>query len=103
MIPLIKNNIDKIKAACMKHSVKTLYLFGSAANGKFRPGSDLDFIVDYNKDQNGLPVQQFDYFDFLFKLEEITGEKVDLVVLDAIRNKYFNARVEKEKLLLYAQ
>lgn len=103
MIPLITNNIERITQACRAYEVKTLYLFGSAATGKFKPGSDLDFIVDYNKDNEGLPVSQFDYFDFLFKLEEITGEKVDLVVSGASRNRYFNERADKEKILLYAQ
>jgi predicted nucleotidyltransferase len=103
MTAVIKNNIDRIIEACKKHHVKSLYLFGSAATGKIKSGSDLDFLIDYNKDRDGLPVLEFDYFDFLFILEEITGQKVDLVVADAIRNKYFRERVEKEKMLLYAE
>lgn len=102
MIALVQNKIGKIAEACRRYKVKSLYLFGSAATGQFKAGSDIDFLVDYNRDKDGLPAAGFDYFDFLFALEDITGEKVDLVVTDAVRNKYFKDRIEKEKLLLYA-
>jgi hypothetical protein len=103
MIPLIKNKINEITEACRQYKVKSLYLFGSAATGKFKSGSNIDFIADYAKNSEGLPVSRFDYFDFLFKLEGITGQKVDLVVSKAIRNRHFIERIEKEKLLLYAE
>lgn len=82
--------------------MKSLYLFGSAATGKFSISSDVDFLVDYYKDKNGLPLVPFDYFDLMFSLEEITGLKVDLVVADAMRNKFFKEKVDNEKVLLYA-
>jgi predicted nucleotidyltransferase len=99
---VILNNIEKIKMVCKKYQVKSLYLFGSAATGKLSASSDIDFIVDYYKDEEGLPLVPFDYFDLLFSLEDITGLKVDLVVVDAIRNKFFKERVDSEKVLLYA-
>ena len=101
MIPAIKNNILKIQEACKKHSVTSLYLFGSATGNQIRGDSDIDFLVAYKRDKEGLPVNNFDYFDLLFLLEDITGCKVDLVVADAIRNEYFKNRVEQQKQLLY--
>jgi predicted nucleotidyltransferase len=80
-----------------------LYLFGSATTDNFTKESDLDFLVDYFKDDEGLPKAPFDYFDFLFSLEEITGRKVDLVVNDAVRNSYFKKEMDKQKVLLYEQ
>lgn len=102
IVSIIADNIEKIKTVCKKYGVKSLYLFGSAATGKFNPNSDIDFLVDYYKDREGLPVTAFDYFDLLFSLEEITGLKVDLVAADAIRNKFFKEKVDNEKVLLYA-
>lgn len=102
MTPVVKNNINKIQDACKKYSVTQLYLFGSAAGDHFSAESDIDFLVSYKRDQEGLPAEGFDYFDLLFLLEEITGRKVDLVVSDAIRNKYLKQRVEEQKMLLYA-
>jgi uncharacterized protein len=102
MIALVRNNIDKITEACKAHRVKTLYLFGSAATGNYKPGSDLDFLIEYYRDKEGLPVAGFDYFDFLFTLESITGHKVDLIVTDAIRNQFFKKKIEQQRELLYA-
>jgi uncharacterized protein len=103
MDTLIKDNIDKIQSVCKKYSVKSLYLFGSAANDdQFRPESDIDFLVDYFKNDDGLSVQGFDYFDLMFSLEDITGRKIDLVVSDAVRNPYFKQKMDNQKILLYA-
>jgi uncharacterized protein len=101
MIPAVKNNIFKIREACKKYSVTSLYLFGSATCEQTRQDSDIDFLVAYQRDKEGLPIKNFDYFDLLFLLEDITGCTVDLVVADAIRNEYFRNRVEQQKQLLY--
>lgn len=99
---IITEKLDEIKAVCKKYGVKSLYLFGSAATGKLNSESDLDFIVDYYKTDEGLPLEPFDYFDLMNSLEEITNNRIDLVVLESIRNKYFKEKVEREKVLLYA-
>jgi predicted nucleotidyltransferase len=99
---IITERLDDIKAACKKYGVKSLYLFGSAATGKFNGKSDFDFIVDYYKTEEGLPLEPFDYFDLMNSLEEITNNRIDLVVQDSIRNKYFKEKVDREKVLLYA-
>ena len=103
MSPISKNNLIQINDACLKYQIKTLYLFGSATTNTFTNESDLDFLVDFFKDAEGLPVPPFDYFDFLFLLEEITGRKVDLVVKDAVRNSYFKKEMNKQKVLVYEQ
>jgi hypothetical protein len=92
-----------ITDACEKYQIKSLYLFGSATTNNFTVKSDLDFLVDYFKDDEGLPKAPFDYFDFLFSLEKITGRKVDLVVQDAVRNSYFKKEMDLQKVLLYEQ
>lgn len=103
MIAISENNLTQINNACIKYHIKSLYLFGSATTDNFTKESDLDFLVDYFKDAEGLPKAPFDYFDFLFSLEEITGRKVDLVVKDAVRNSYFKKEMDKQKVLLYEQ
>jgi len=100
---VVQNNLLPIKEACKKYKVKSLYLFGSATTQDFTSQSDLDFLVDYSKDAEGLPEYPFDYFDFLFLLENITGKKVDLVVNDAVRNSYFKKAMDAQKVLIYDQ
>ena len=103
MIAISKNNLIQINDACIKYNIKSLYLFGSATTENFSKESDLDFLVDYYREAEGLPKEPFDYFDFLFSLEEITERKVDLVVKDAERNSYFKKEMDKQKVLLYEQ
>ncbi|MEO5941981.1 MAG: nucleotidyltransferase domain-containing protein [Ferruginibacter sp.] len=101
MINNIKHNLISINQVCEKYGVKSLYLFGSATDNSFTEKSDLDFLIDYFKDEEGLPKEPFDYFDILFSLESITGRKVDLVVKDAVRNSYFIKSLNKSKVLIY--
>jgi predicted nucleotidyltransferase len=103
MIQAVQNNLDRITEICRLQQVKSLYLFGSAATETFRAGSDVDFLIEYKRDKEGLPLAPFDYFDFLFALEDIVGLKVDLVVKEALRNKYFIESMNKGKILLYAE
>ena len=100
---IVENNLNSIKEACKKYKVTSLYLFGSATTKNFDNQSDLDFLVEYPKDAEGLPQYPFDYFDFLFLLESITGKKIDLVVKEALRNSYFKKAIEDQKILIYEQ
>lgn len=102
MVSIVKNNLEAVIKACKEMQVHSLYLFGSGARTKdFSTYSDLDFLFRYKKDKEGLPLAGFDYFDLLFKLEEIFGKKVDLVAEERIQNKYFLETVNKEKIKIY--
>jgi uncharacterized protein len=102
MVDLIKNNLDKIIDACKQHQVKSLYVIGSAARGKdFRNDSDIDFLYTALRAPDISSSQEFDYFDFLWKLEEITGKKVDLVANERVRNKYFLQSINQDKIKIY--
>jgi uncharacterized protein len=102
MVEAVENNLDKIKDVCKKMQVKHLYLFGSGSRkNDFNDESDLDFIFQFINDKTGMPVSGFDYFDLLFKLEEITGKKVDLVAEERIKNKYFLKSIAESKIKIY--
>ena len=51
-----------------------VFIFGSAAKGELRPGSDVDMAV------TGLPPQV--YFSAISKASDLLGRPVDLVDLD---------------------
>ena len=97
----VKNNLDSIARICEKYAVKSLYLFGSGADNSITTSSDLDFLIDYLKDAEGLPKAPFDYFEALFSLQDITGKKIDLVVKDAVRNSYFKKNLDATKVWIY--
>ncbi|MBC7588125.1 MAG: nucleotidyltransferase domain-containing protein [Chitinophagaceae bacterium] len=102
MAPVVENNIEKIIEACKLMQVKSLHVFGSAARGNdFSSESDIDFLYSMEIDEQGLTKGNFDYFDLLWKLEEITGRKVDLVADKKIRNKYFAESIASDKVKVY--
>jgi uncharacterized protein len=101
MVEIVKKNLDKIIEACKQHQIKSLHLIGSAAREKdFTGDSDLDFVFSTLEQVKANPLL-FDYFDFMWKLEEITGKKVDLVANERIRNKYFLQSINQHKIKIY--
>jgi predicted nucleotidyltransferase len=88
MIELIEQHRAKLEELCCKYRVKTLEVFGSAADGTWDPDrSDLDFLVEFLPLEPG---QHFaTYFGLLDELRSLFRRKVDLVMPSAIRNPYF--------------
>ena len=98
---LIKIHITELQELCRKHKVDTLYVFGSVLTTRFRAESDIDFLVNFKKQE--IPLLQYadNFFDFMYALESLFGRKIDLVCDDAIRNKYFRMEVDETKELVY--
>jgi predicted nucleotidyltransferase len=101
MIPLIEEHRAELEALCRRHGVKTLELFGSAADGTFDPArSDLDFLVEF------LPDATLDlfhgYFDLLEGLESVFHRKVDLVSNRKFENRFFQREVDRNRKVIYA-
>lgn len=102
MIELIKHNLDIIKDVCKQHHVKSLYLIGSAADeSKFSESSDIDLLYRFKKNEIKEMEYADNYFDLLFRLQEILKRKVDLVPEEKLRNPYFINSINKQKLMLY--
>ena len=102
MVDIVKNNLDKIQEACKLMQVEALYIFGSGAReNDFNSKSDIDFLYRMIINEEGLPVGGFDYFDLMFKLEEIIGRKIDLVPEKRIRNKYFLSSILEDRIKIY--
>ncbi len=105
MIDLVKQRKAELVELCHKHHVRRLDIFGSAADGSFKPGeSDLDFLVDYLPDENsaGGYVIADAYLGLLADLQDLFELKIDLVMEDAIWNPYFRKGVEQTRQVIYA-
>ena len=100
MIPSIEASRDALTDLCLQYQVRSLEVFGSAATGKLRDDSDLDFLVDFRPTDSMSLADQ--YFALLEALEELFGRKVDLLTRRSLRNPYFVDSVEKTRQLLYA-
>ncbi len=96
---LIENNIRKLKALCKKHKVSKLFVFGSVLTDRFSEESDIDFVVNFDKEK---VTDYFDnYFNLKYALEDLFKRKVDLLEEQTIRNPYLKKSVNESKILIY--
>ncbi len=101
MIELIEQHRAELNELCRQYRVKTLEVFGSAADGTWDPqGSDLDFLVDF------LPMEPARhsraYFGLWFAMKELFQHDIDLVETGAVENPYFLFSVNQTREVLYA-
>lgn len=101
MFALIDDKRADLAALCRGYGVRRMYVFGSALRNDFRPGkSDIDLLVEFGSKD---PFEVADaYFDLLEDLRRLFGLQVDLVMSDAIKNRYIVAEIERSKEVLYA-
>ncbi|TAF47908.1 MAG: nucleotidyltransferase [Sphingobacteriales bacterium] len=86
---------------CEKHSVKSLYAFGSILTDNFNSESDIDLMVDFAP----IKVEDYadNYFDFKFSLQDILNRPIDLLEEKAIKNPYFKTAVLNQRALVYGK
>ena len=102
MAPLIEENRTKLYLVCKEHKLKYLYIFGSAARGiDFTAESDIDFLYAFDKGKISLNGYADNFFNFLFRLEDLFKRKIDLVLNEKIKNPYFLKQVDSDKILVY--
>ena len=89
-----------LEQACKDFQVKELYVFGSAVSGSFSDDSDLDFLVEFQR--NGYQGAFEQYMGFKLRLEQIYQRPVDLITIKKFRNHIFQKEVDSSKTLIYA-
>ena len=101
MIGLLKAKRHELVELCRQYHVARLEVFGSAATGEFDPDrSDLDLLVTFGQVPSGERAHCF--FGLQFALEDLFGRQVDLVEVEALRNPYFIADINRSRELLHA-
>jgi uncharacterized protein len=101
MVHILEDKLAAIAQACGRFGVSRLDVFGSALRDDFRPGeSDLDLLVEF------VPLEPHDlvdaYFGLLEELRAVLGVEVDLVMADAVKNRFIAAEIARTKKRLYA-
>ncbi len=93
------DNIENLKALCMKYNVKSLYAFGSVCTENFNKNSDIDLLISFN------PMDYGDYADTYFEiteeLEKILKRPVDLITDKSLGNPYFIESLNQTKTPIY--
>jgi uncharacterized protein len=96
-------NSEPIRAFCRKWKINELSVFGSIVRDDFRPDSDVDFVVDFEK---GADWDLADLADIRIGLSKILNREVDLLTKGALRqteNWLFRKIVLAELETVYAQ
>lgn len=96
---LLADNMDKIKALCMAHNVKSLFAFGSVCTDRFNDQSDIDLLISFNSMDYGEYADT--YFDLAEKFENLFNRPVDLVTDKSLSNPYFIDSINQTKTLIY--
>jgi len=99
MHSILKDNIEKVKALCLKYNVKYLYAFGSVCTDKFNEQSDIDFLISFKPMDYGDYADK--YFELADKLENIFKHPVDLVTDKSLGNPYFIESINQTKTPIY--
>lgn len=101
MDPSIAQHCREIADICRRYRVHRLELFGSAVGEHFDADrSDVDFLVEFEPLAEGEHADA--YFGLLESLGSLLSRPIDLVMVGAIRNRYFREAIEPTRTLLYA-
>ncbi len=101
MIDLIEHHRADIDLLCIKHSVRKLELFGSAAAGCFQRGeSDVDFFVEF-ADYDSPDIADH-WFGLQEDLQALLQSPVELVSARTATNPYFLEVANRHRVTLYA-
>ncbi|BET69341.1 nucleotidyltransferase domain-containing protein [Opitutales bacterium ASA1] len=95
----LEQHRDAIVEICRRFGVRQLSVFGSVLRNDFGPDSDVDFLVDFDRNSEFDAFSQ--YFGLKEALEATLGREVDLVSIHAIRSPVFRDEVERTRSSLY--
>lgn len=88
----------ELETFCRRNHITKMSLFGSALRDELKPGSDIDILVEFDKDHMpGL----FDIAGMEIELSEMFGRKVDLRT-PAELSRYFRDDVLEKARVEYA-
>jgi uncharacterized protein len=90
---------ERLRPFCEKHHIRRLDIFGSAARGQARPGSDVDLLVTLD---DSPPVAEL--LEMAGEAEEIVGAPVDFVLrphLERSPNRFARDHILSTAVCLY--
>ena len=86
---------QKIIPVLQPYGVTRVGLFGSAARGELRAGSDIDILVDITKN-----ISLLEFVAIKLRLEEQLGRKVDLVEYRTLKPALKEKIIRQQLILL---
>ncbi len=96
---MLPNNIDEIKQKILpilrRHQVKRAGLFGSLVRGEMKEDSDIDILVEIDKNLSLL-----DFIGIKQEIEDSLERRVDLVEYDTIKPIIKDAILREQLVIL---
>jgi predicted nucleotidyltransferase len=93
----IQNILQANQSKIIQYGAKRLGLFGSYSRGEQNKESDLDFVVEFYKEQKNYK----NFIHLCYYLEDLFGKKVDLLTLESLpKNRQFTQNVLSEIVFL---
>ncbi len=90
----IEEKKRKILPVLQRYGVKRIGLFGSCVRGEMREDSDIDILVEIEKD-----ISLLDFIGIKLEIEETLGRNVDLVEYCTIK-PLLRERILKEQVVV---
>jgi len=90
----INKNDNRFKEILRRNKVKSISIFGSYATGEKCEDSDIDFLVEFQKDADLL-----DMVGLKLDLENLLGKKVDIVTQNSI-SQYIRDKIISQAIPL---
>jgi hypothetical protein len=73
---------EEILSVVRRHRGRAVSVFGSVARGEERPGSDIDFLVEFEASSS-----LFDLLHVKDDLEALLGSPVDVISMGALKDR----------------
>lgn len=94
---MIAINLDILKKFFSKEPIVKAWLFGSFARGEERADSDVDILVQFDRDAK---VGLLRHADILLRLEQLLHRKVDLVPENSVYPE-LRQSINSSRVLIY--
>jgi predicted nucleotidyltransferase len=98
-LPKIEIKEKEIEAVARKWRIRELSLFGSVLSEQFSENSDIDVLIQFDKEAD---YSLFDLVDLKEDLEKTLGRTVDLVEKAGIKNPYRKEEIFNTAKVIYA-
>lgn len=92
---------ERLRPFCEKHPIRRLEVFGSAAIGQARPGSDVDLLVTLDESAS---VSTAELLEMAGEAEELIGRPVDFVLRHSLAkspNRFVREHILATAVCLY--
>lgn len=95
--PFIIRMLPQVRKCFAKHPVDRAWLFGSYSRGEETEKSDIDFLVEYSKDDN---ISLLTTARLYRSLKDMLGKEID-VVEEGYLLPYAEETANRDKVLIY--